>query len=110
VLGGGVVAGEDARADILAFEPTYTFATPVLGGQASISLLGLAGHPQATVDATLAGPHRALLTGGSDDRIAFGGLLPEGTLRWNFGGNNLMTYITDIPVGAYSVSGWPIRN
>jgi hypothetical protein len=106
VLGGGVVAGVNARADIVAFGPTYTFATPVLGGQASISLLGLAGHPLATVDATLTGPHGAVLTGSqSDDRTAFGDMLPQAALRWNFGVNNLMTYVTgDIPVGAYDVT------
>jgi hypothetical protein len=102
VLGGGIVAGVNARADILAFGPTYTFATPVLGGQASISLLGLAGHPQASIDATLTGPHGAMLTGSrSDDRTAFGDMLPQAALRWNFGVNN---FTGDIPVGAYSVT------
>jgi hypothetical protein len=105
VLGGGVAGGLDARADLGFFGPTYTFETPVLRGQASISILGVAGHPQASIDATLTGPLGRTISGSrNDDRTAFGDMIPQASLRWNFGANNLMTYATgDIPVGAYNV-------
>jgi hypothetical protein len=76
----------------------------VLGGRASISLLAVAGHPAASVDATLTGPFGRTFSGGlSDDRTAFGDLIPQAALKWNFGAHNLMTYVTgDIPVGAYN--------
>ena len=38
--------------------------------------------------------------------MGFGDLYPQASLKWNFGVNNFMTYITgDIPVGAYSSTG-----
>jgi hypothetical protein len=91
--------------------PTYVFATPVFGGQASASLVGAYG----VVDTTLAGQLSGTLTGpggGSipfmrsdsfnDTTWGFGDLIPLFALRWNSGVNNYMTYITgDIPVGAY---------
>jgi hypothetical protein len=105
VLGGGVAAGLNARADLGFFGPTYTFETPVLGGQASISLLGVAGHPAASINATLTGPLGRTISGSrDDDRTAFGDMIPQAALRWNFGVNNVMAYVTgDIPVGAYNV-------
>jgi hypothetical protein len=42
-LGGQIVAGVDGHANLVAFGPTYIFATPVLGGQAAVSLFGIAG-------------------------------------------------------------------
>ena len=38
VLGGNLVAGIDARADLVFFAPTYVFAQPVAGGQAAVTL------------------------------------------------------------------------
>jgi len=106
VLGGHVVAGVNANADLLAFGPTYTFAESVLGGQAAISLLGVGGHPQATINATLSGPMGHTISGSRSDAItAFGDMLPEATLKWNRGVNNFLTYLTgDIPVGSYDVT------
>src|ERR1700742_5385985 len=91
--------------------PTYVFATPVLGGQASVSLVSAYG----VVSTTLAGQLAGSVTGpggGSipflrsdsinDTTWGFGDLIPQFALRWNAGVNNYMTYITgDIPVGAY---------
>jgi len=91
--------------------PTYVFATPVLGGQASASVVGAYG----VVGTTLAGQLSGNLTGPgggsipfmrsdsfSDTTWGFGDLIPQFALRWNAGVNNYMTYITgDIPVGAY---------
>ena len=42
-------------ADVVAFGPTYVFATPVLGGQFAITALGIVGHQQANIDATVTG-------------------------------------------------------
>ncbi len=48
----------NARVDAVVQGYTYTFATPVLGGQASVSVLGALGNAGIGVDATLTGPAR----------------------------------------------------
>ena len=91
--------------------PTYVFATPVLGGQASVSLIGIYGQSSVpSLTGTLTG---ALATplgtvpflrsdNFSDSVWGFGDLIPQAALRWNNGVHNWMTYITgDVPVGAY---------
>src|SRR5882724_3054962 len=93
--------------------PSYVFATPVLGGQASVSLLAAYG----VVGTSLAGTLSGVLTTPfsttpfarsdtiSDTTWGFGDLVPQFALRWNAGVHNYMTYITgDIPVGAYESS------
>jgi hypothetical protein len=104
-------ASINATGDLGFVIPTYVFATPVLGGQASVSLVTAYG----VVSTTLAGQLAGSLTGpggGSipflrsdnfnDTTWGFGDLVPQFSLRWNAGVNNYMTYITgDIPVGAY---------
>jgi hypothetical protein len=104
-------ANVNATGDLGFVIPTYVFATPVLGGQASASLVGAYG----VVSTNLAGQLSGNLTapgGGSvpfmrsdsfsDTTWGFGDLVPQFALRWNAGVNNYMTYITgDIPVGAY---------
>src|SRR5258707_14039593 len=101
----------NATGDLGFVIPTYVFATPVFGGQASASLVGAYG----VVSTTLAGQLSGNLTGPgggnipfmrsdslSDTTWGFGDLIPQFALRWNAGVNNFMTYITgDIPVGAY---------
>ena len=91
---------------------TYTFATPVLGGQASASLLGAYGSNSTSLAGTLSGqltgplgntvPFGPRSDSINSDIIAFGDLVPQFALKWNAGVNNFMTYVTgDIPVGAY---------
>jgi hypothetical protein len=106
-----VNANLNATGDLGLVIPTYVFATPVLGGQASASLIGSYG----VVSSTLAGQLSGNVTGPrggsipfmrsdtfSDTTWGFGDLIPQFSLRWNAGVNNYMTYITgDIPVGAY---------
>ena len=101
----------NATGDLGFVIPSYVFATPVFGGQASASLVGAYG----VVSTTLAGQLSGNLTGPgggnipfmrsdsfSDTTWGFGDLIPQFALRWNAGVNNYMTYITgDIPVGAY---------
>jgi hypothetical protein len=96
-------------ADVVAFGPTYVFATPVLGGQFAITALGIVGRQQANIDATLTGalgPIGFAAAGSiSDSRTAFGDVFLQPTLRWNQGVNNYMIYgMMNLPVGAYDSS------
>src|SRR6266702_4294491 len=103
----------NATGDLGFVIPSYVFATSVLGGQASVSLVGAYG----AVGTSLAGTLSGVLTTPfgnvpfarsdtlSDTTWGFGDLIPQFALRWNAGVNNYMTYITgDIPVGAYQSS------
>jgi hypothetical protein len=109
-LNANLSASLDARADLGLVMPTYTFATPVFGGQLTVGAIGIYGR----VDASLAGSVTGALTTPlgtlpfsrfdsiSDSVSGFGDILPIATLRWNNGVHNYMTYITgDVPVGAY---------
>jgi hypothetical protein len=102
---GNLNATLKAPPDVQFFAPSYTFATPVLGAQASFYLLGGYGRSQTSVDATLTGlgPAGFSISGGRTDTVwGFADLIPMFTLRWNKGVDNWMVYITgDIPVGAY---------
>lgn len=98
-----------AQADVGAFAPTYTFATPVLGGQFSITPMVLYGRQHATIDANITGAlgpigfaaERSI----SDSLSAFGDVFLQPTLRWNQGVNNWMVYgMANLPVGAYDAS------
>jgi hypothetical protein len=103
VKGGSVVAGLNAHADAVALGLTYTFATPVLGGQAAISVLGVPGNVGVGIDATLTGPRGNAITGSvTDNRTTFADVFYQGTLKWNQGVHNTMIYITgNIPSGTY---------
>lgn len=95
-----------ARADLLLLNPSYTFATPVLGGQLSLGVMAIAGRNHTTLDGIITagvGGFTTTRAGAIDSTITdFGDLYPQATLRWNVGNNNFMTYLTgDIPVGAY---------
>jgi hypothetical protein len=97
------------QADLLVLAPTYTFATPVLGGQLAIGVSGIFGRNSATIDGTLTagiGPLATTRTGTiSDSLTSVGDLYPMMSLKWNAGVHNYMTYATgDIPVGAYDPS------
>jgi hypothetical protein len=104
-----------ATADIGMVIPTYVFATPVLGGQASVSMIAGYGGSNASLNGTVSGT----VTGPLGNAIPFGprfdsinssvtgftDLIPQAALRWNAGVDNYMVYATgDIPVGAYNSS------
>src|SRR6476646_3298145 len=100
----------NADADLGLALPAYTFANPVLGGQATVGLLTVYGRTSTSLAATLSGalttPFGALPFARSDTfsdvTWGFGDLYPLATLRWNSGVNNYMTYVFgDVPVGAY---------
>src|SRR5215468_4406061 len=88
--------------------PGYTFATPVLGGQANV-ILGIPyGRLQASVDATimgnlgLGGPGFTIGRSLTEAVTGIGDLVPQASLRWNFGVNNFMTYLTgNLTTGRY---------
>ena len=100
-------ASLNAQADLLILNPTYTFATPVLGGQFAVSVMGIYGRNNVGVDGALtlgaAGLVLASRTGSISDSVTgFGDLYPTATLKWHSGVNNWITYLTgDIPVGSY---------
>src|SRR5215510_9893409 len=109
-LTANVNASLNAKADLGLVMPTYTFATPVFGGQLTVGAIGIYGG----VDTSLAGSVTGALATPlgtlpfsrfdtiSDSVDGFGDVLPIATLRWNAGVHNYMTYITgDVPVGAY---------
>ena len=109
-LTANVSANLNADLDVQFVLPSYTFATPVLGGQATIGLLGAYGRNNTSLDATL---NASLLVGqfaltGSrfssiDSTVnGFSDLIPQFSLRWNKGVHNYMVYATGaIPVGTY---------
>lgn len=103
----GTLTGQlNADADLALIVPTYTFATPVLGGQLALGMMAVYGRMKADVDATLTGsvgPFGFTKSGSFGDSVSgFGDLYPQATMRWNQGVHNFMAYATgDIPVGAY---------
>jgi len=89
--------------------PSYVFATPVLGGQASLGLGVPVGHESASLAGTLTAsipPFTFFRSDSISDSVTgFGDLYPQAFLRWNQGVHNFMIYGTgDIPVGVYSAT------
>jgi hypothetical protein len=104
-LNASLGANVHANVDLQMFIPTYVFATPFLGGQASASLLGLYGVNNTSLNATLTvGPITKTISL-EQTTSGVGDLIPQFAVRWNAGVNNYMTYLTgDIPVGDYNSS------
>ena len=76
--------------DLVYGVPAYTFATPVLGGQLTLSLAGAYGAAQARAGRT------------RDSRLGFSDLVPSATLRWNEGVHNYLVYgLGEVTVGTY---------
>lgn len=105
-LNASLSANVAARADLEMLIPSYVFATPVLGGQASVSLLGMYGRNDTSLNGTLSGALAGIPFSRSfyleQTSNAFGDLVPNFALRWNAGVNNYVVYLTgDIPVGKY---------
>ena len=92
------------QADAILLNPSYTFATPVLGGQLTLGMTGVFGRVAADVSGTLTtvvGPVVGTRTGSITDNLtSVGDLFPMASLKWNAGVHNFMTYVTgNIPVG-----------
>jgi hypothetical protein len=95
-----------AQGDLVVLAPSYTFATPVFGGQLAVSLASVYGRSAASIAGNLTvavGPLVGMRNGTLEDSlVSYGDLYPTATLRWNQGVNNFMTYVSgDIPVGDY---------
>jgi hypothetical protein len=89
--------------------PGYTFATPVFGGQFNISAAIPYGRIQSSVDATIAGnlglggPGFTIGRSLTEAVTGIGDIAPMASLRWNFGVNNFMTYLTgNLTTGRYN--------
>jgi hypothetical protein len=96
----------NANANLALGMANYTFATPVLGGQASVGMMAVYGRNDVNLNATLIaalGPLAVIRSDSFGSAVSgFGDLYPVATLRWNQGVNNFMVYATgDIPVGDY---------
>jgi hypothetical protein len=83
VRGGSVVAGLNASADAVVQGLTYTFVTPVLGGQAAISVLGAPRHVAPV--STPHRPGREATQFQAPRRTTFADVFYQGTLKWNQG-------------------------
>jgi hypothetical protein len=96
-----------ATADLALIVPSYTFATPVFGGQFAVQMGTITGTTSANVNGALSAslpPFGLVRTENvSDTTVGFGDLYPLASLKWNMGVNNFMTYVTgDIPIGNYN--------
>ena len=100
---GEIHTGVKSPLDYVMWTPTYTFATPVLGGQAAVSMTALWGRNTTSVSATLTGPEDVSRSGSRSDYVlGFGDLYPSASLKWNWDVHNVMVYATSgIPVGVY---------
>jgi hypothetical protein len=101
-----VAAHLAARPDLVLLLPSYTFATPVLGGQATLVVLQGVGRMQADIDAVIEaslGPFTVTRARSIfDSRFGFSDLGVQGSLRWNHGVHNFMTYgYVNVPSGTY---------
>jgi hypothetical protein len=101
--GGRVDVGISGRGDLVGFGPTYVFATPVLGAQLSVSVLGIAGRNEASAALSLTGPlGNTIALNRTQDLTSYGDVIPQVALKWNQGVNNVMVYGTGlIPIGDY---------
>jgi hypothetical protein len=108
---GNVNANVHASVNLDLFAATYTFATPVLGAQASVALLSAYGANSTSLSGTLAGTFTGPLGNSvplsrsdaiNSTIVAFGDVIPFYQMKWNAGVNNYMFYVSgDMPAGAY---------
>jgi hypothetical protein len=103
-------ANVNAKVDLGLVLPEYVFATPFLGGQASVYLGAIYGNNNTSlnVNATATIDHFTPFSASiarQQDTMGFGDLIPIFVNRWNAGVNNYLVYLAgDIPVGLYSSS------
>jgi len=96
----------NANGDLFFLAPTYTFATPIFGAQASIGFTSVVGRANAGLNGTLTAtlpPFTLIRSDSINDSVSgVGDLYPMATLKWNQGVNNWMVYVSgDAPVGSY---------
>ena len=97
------------RADLVSLETSYTFATPVLGGQlvAGNSPASTAARPPS-IAGTLTATAGQIVVARSGvlegSLVSYGDLAPFAELLWSRGVNNYMAYVTgNVPAGDYRV-------
>jgi hypothetical protein len=95
------------RADLVTLAPSYTFATPVLGGQLFVSMSSQYGRNTSSVAGTLtavSGTSVVTRSGMLDGSLtSYGDLVPNAALLWSHGVDNYMVYVTgNIPAGDYN--------
>jgi hypothetical protein len=103
--GGRLTAGLDVTSDLLFLAPTYTFGSPVAGGQLSLSVTGVYGRAKVGVEGTLTGPGGTTVSGSqSDTLVSIGDLYPQASLKWSDGNHSYMAYtMAGVPVGSYEL-------
>jgi hypothetical protein len=99
----------NTKFETVLLNPSYVFATPILGGQLTLGVLAFVGDNSTELNGNLtlaSGPFAIMRQGSiSQTTTGFGDLYPLAIMRWNSGVNNWMVYGTgDIPVGDYSAS------
>ena len=100
-------ASLNADVPLLFVNPTYVFATPFLGGQASVGMGGGVGYSRTSLSGTVTAsipPFSFVRSDSITDAVTgFGDLFPQASVKWHQGVNNFMIYGTgDIPVGTYN--------
>ena len=93
----------------MVIDPSYTFATPVFGGQLNVNVAGIVGRTTGEISGTLtasAGPFVATRQGSiSDSLTALGDLILQVSLMWNSGAASSFGWFTDGgSVGNYNSS------
>lgn len=102
-IGDNLHIGMDVDMGLLMLSPTYVFKDPVLGGQASINVVGVFGAVGVDAESSLSGPLGNITSfGRAESLTSFGDLYPTFTLKWNDGHDNFMAYLAGgIPIGDY---------
>lgn len=95
-----------ASADIAILTPSYVFATPVWGGQFSVTAFVPVGYTRTEIDANVTGALGPIGFAASrsiaDQSTGFGDPSVQAALKWNRGVHNFMAYgRAGIPVGDY---------
>ncbi|MBP4045378.1 SphA family protein [Chromobacterium violaceum] len=92
--------------DTLFIAPAYTFATPVAGAQAAVSLTGLYGRTDVYDNESVTSARGRTRSASSDDnRSGVGDLYPMATLKWQRGSHHYLAYATlGMPTGDYDVN------
>jgi hypothetical protein len=105
---GNLNATINADVDLYMAVPSYTFAQPFLGGQATVLALIPYGRAKGNVDATLTGnlglggPGFTISGGRTDEIVGIGDAAAMFNVRWNAGVHNYMTYVaTNFTTGRY---------
>lgn len=92
--------------DLGVFAPSYTFASPIFGGQLTLTTLAIVGDSRARIDADIVGSLGpigfAASRSVSNSLFSYGDLFPQAKLKWNHGVHSTMVYgMTNIPIGDY---------